>query len=172
MKLYNRGSSYYTIITIPRCLISEYGKKQIWRSLKTKDYKLAKLRAEFETIVRSHNMDKVSVRLTTITPHFFDDDDRNIIATINQYYKNAIKDIQNLVLVVPSEFQNVKPYTLKFKYRKYNKPSFLGCKNGTLNISFNIDLKNTSILCDTFIGKTKKNRINIRFANCKRTYYH
>jgi hypothetical protein len=50
MKLYNRGSSYYTIITIPRCLISEYGKKQIWRSLKTKDYKLAKLRAELETM--------------------------------------------------------------------------------------------------------------------------
>lgn len=110
-------------------------------------------------VIRPDNMDKVSVRLTTVMPHFFDDDDRNIIATINQYYKNAIKDIQNLVLIVPSEFQNVKPYTLKFKYRKYNKPSFLGRKNGTLSISFNIDLKNTSILCDTFIGKTKKTKL-------------
>lgn len=50
MKLYNRKTSYYTIITIPKCLVSEYGKKQIWRSLNTKDYKLAKLRAELETM--------------------------------------------------------------------------------------------------------------------------
>lgn len=38
MKLYNRETSYYTIITIPKCLVSKYGKKQIWRSLNTKDY--------------------------------------------------------------------------------------------------------------------------------------
>lgn len=50
MKLYNRETSYYTIITIPKCLVSKYGKKQIWRSLNTKDYKLAKLRAELETM--------------------------------------------------------------------------------------------------------------------------
>ena len=50
MKLYNRKTSYYTIITIPKCLVSEYGKKQIWRSLNTRDYKLAKLRAELETM--------------------------------------------------------------------------------------------------------------------------
>ncbi len=50
MKLYNRKTSYYTIITIPKCLVSLYGKKQIWRSLNTKDYKLAKLRAELETM--------------------------------------------------------------------------------------------------------------------------
>ena len=50
MKLYNRETSYYTIITIPKCLVSQYGKKQIWRSLNTKDYKLAKLRAELETM--------------------------------------------------------------------------------------------------------------------------
>lgn len=31
-------------------MVSEYGKKQIWRSLNTKDYKLAKLRAELETM--------------------------------------------------------------------------------------------------------------------------
>ena len=50
MKLYNRETSYYTIITIPKCLVSKYGKKQIWRSLNTKDYKLAKLRAKLETM--------------------------------------------------------------------------------------------------------------------------
>lgn len=31
-------------------MVSAYGKKQIWRSLNTKDYKLAKLRAELETM--------------------------------------------------------------------------------------------------------------------------
>lgn len=41
MKLYNRKTSYYTIITASKCLVSKYGKKQIWRSLNTKDYKLA-----------------------------------------------------------------------------------------------------------------------------------
>lgn len=50
MKLYNRKTSYYTIITIPKCLVSLYGKKQIWRSLNTKNYTLAKLRAELETM--------------------------------------------------------------------------------------------------------------------------
>ena len=50
MKLYNRKTSYYTIITIPKCLVSAYGKKQIWRSLNTKDSKLANLRAELETM--------------------------------------------------------------------------------------------------------------------------
>ena len=43
MKLYNRKTSYYTIITIPKSLVSKYGKKQIWRSLNTKDSKLANL---------------------------------------------------------------------------------------------------------------------------------
>ena len=50
MKLYNRKTSYYTIITIPKSLVSKYGKKQIWRSLNTKDSKLANLRAELETM--------------------------------------------------------------------------------------------------------------------------
>lgn len=78
MKLYNRGSSYYTIITIPRCLISEYGKKQIWRSLKTKDYKLAKLRAEFETMaIRRKLLNDVEskIKAKTSMPDLIDDDD-------------------------------------------------------------------------------------------------
>lgn len=78
MKLYNRGSSYYTIITIPRCLISEYGKKQIWRSLKTKDYKLAKLRAEFETMaIRRKLLNDVEskIKAKASMPDLIDDDD-------------------------------------------------------------------------------------------------
>ena len=79
MKLYNRKTSYYTIITIPKCLVSEYGKKQIWRSLNTKDYKLAKLRAELETmsirrkLLNDLNKQKKKRKLlkSSIFPRFF-----------------------------------------------------------------------------------------------------
>ena len=51
MKLYNRGSSFYIVINIPRKLRERFGKCQIWRSLKTKDKNIAKLRAEFELMI-------------------------------------------------------------------------------------------------------------------------
>lgn len=79
MKLYNRGSSYYTILTIPRCLVSEYGKKQIWKSLRTNDYKLAKLRAEFETMaIRQkllNDVKKIKAQNQTADLYFDDDDE-------------------------------------------------------------------------------------------------
>ncbi len=81
MKLYNRKTYYYTIITIPKCLISQYGKKQIWRSLNTKDYKLAKLRAEFETMsIRRKLLNDLNKHKQNSTPtmnfdDFYDDDD-------------------------------------------------------------------------------------------------
>lgn len=81
MKLYNRETSYYTIITIPKCLVSKYGKKQIWRSLNTKDYKLAKLRAELETMsIRRKLLNDLNKQKQDSTPimdfdDFYDDDD-------------------------------------------------------------------------------------------------
>ncbi len=111
MKLYNRGSSYYTIITIPRCLISEYGKKQIWRSLKTKDYKLAKLRAEFETMaIRRKLLNDVEskIKAKASIPDLIDDDDEETddIQTADQMdfshftdqdFLNADKDLDNFM---------------------------------------------------------------------------
>ncbi len=81
MKLYNRETSYYTIITIPKCLVSKYGKKQIWRSLNTKDYKLAKLRAELETmsirrkLLNDLNKQKEKNSKTLDFAQILDDDD-------------------------------------------------------------------------------------------------
>lgn len=37
MKLYNRLSSFYIVINVPKCLRKLIGKSQIWRSLHTKD---------------------------------------------------------------------------------------------------------------------------------------
>ena len=86
MKLYNRGSSYYTILTIPRCLVSEYGKKQIWKSLRTNDYKLAKLRAEFETMaIRQkllNDVKKIKAQNQTADLYFDDDDEEGDIVIL------------------------------------------------------------------------------------------
>ena len=51
MKLYNRGSSYYTIITIPRCLISEYGKKQIFLLVQNKVFTLLNSNLYMESLM-------------------------------------------------------------------------------------------------------------------------
>ena len=88
MKLYNRGSSYYTILTIPRCLVSEYGKKQIWKSLRTNDYKLAKLRAEFETMAIRQKLlnDVKKIKAQNQTAHlYFDDDDEETDDIISNF---------------------------------------------------------------------------------------
>lgn len=45
MKLYNRLSSFYIVINVPKCLRKRIGKSQIWRSLHTKDRRIANLRA-------------------------------------------------------------------------------------------------------------------------------
>lgn len=45
MVLYNRGFSYYVVINVPHELIGVFKKKQIWRSLHTKDKKVAKIRS-------------------------------------------------------------------------------------------------------------------------------
>lgn len=45
MKLYNRGSSYYVVVNVPRSLISVFKKKQIWQSLHTTDKAVATIRS-------------------------------------------------------------------------------------------------------------------------------
>ena len=45
MKLYNRGSSYYVVVNVPRSLISVFKKKQIWQSLHTTDKTVATIRS-------------------------------------------------------------------------------------------------------------------------------
>ena len=45
MHLYNRGTSYYVVVNVPRKLIPLYRKKQIWISLQTKDKKIANVRS-------------------------------------------------------------------------------------------------------------------------------
>lgn len=84
MKLYNRQTSYYIILTIPKCLVPQYGKKQIWRSLNTKDYKLAKLRAELETMsirqkilndLNKQKQKEESAKKLDFSEMFDDDDD-------------------------------------------------------------------------------------------------
>lgn len=99
MKLYNRKTSYYTIITIPKCLVSKYGKKQIWRSLNTKDYRLAKLRAELETmsirckILNDFNKQKQKEEATKkldFSEILYDDDDDDDFSEYDMYIKDTV----------------------------------------------------------------------------------
>lgn len=99
MKLYNRKTSYYTIITIPKCLVSKYGKKQIWRSLNTKDYKLAKLRAELETMsirckilndLNKQKQKEETAKKLDFSEILYDDDDDDDFSEYDMYIKDTV----------------------------------------------------------------------------------
>ena len=45
MGIYNRGTSYYEVINIPKDLIPMFNKKQIWVSLHTQQKTIAKIRS-------------------------------------------------------------------------------------------------------------------------------
>lgn len=45
MGIYNRGTSYYEVINIPKDLIPMFNKKQIWVSLHTQEKTIAKIRS-------------------------------------------------------------------------------------------------------------------------------
>lgn len=63
MHLYNRGSSFYVVVNVPRDLVPIYRKKQIWVSLRTKDKNIANIRSlmilsklEHQFLVERQNM--------------------------------------------------------------------------------------------------------------------
>ncbi len=47
--IYNRGTSYYEVINIPKDLIPMFNKKQIWVSIHTQEKTIAKIRSAIIT---------------------------------------------------------------------------------------------------------------------------
>ena len=137
MKLYNRETSYYTIITIPKCLVSKYGKKQIWRSLNTKDYKLAKLRAELETmsirrkLLNDLNKQKEENSKTLDFAQILDDDDDDFFeddidiedtVDFNQYTEEEFAKLDNFYAMANMSHQTYEKFKkIKERHRQQQK---------------------------------------------------
>ena len=137
MKLYNRETSYYTIITIPKCLVSKYGKKQIWRSLNTKDYKLAKLRAELETmsirrkLLNDLNKQKEENSKTLDVAQILDDDDDDFFeddidiedtVDFNQYTEEEFAKLDNFYAMANMSHQTYEKFKkIKERHRQQQK---------------------------------------------------
>ena len=62
MVMYNRGSSYYVVINVPRSLIPIFKKKQIWHSLHTTDKTVATIRS-MAIIAKINNLCFIGVHL-------------------------------------------------------------------------------------------------------------
>ena len=55
MTIFDRGYSFYVVVNVPRPLIPIFKRKQIWKSLHTRDKKVANIRS-LSTIAKINTM--------------------------------------------------------------------------------------------------------------------
>ena len=100
MKLYNRGSSYYVVVNVPRSLISVFKKKQIWQSLHTTDKNVANVRS-MAIIAKINNlfvMEKYKMTIKGFGDGMDDDFDLNVSPSSDETYDYDDAAIESFAL--------------------------------------------------------------------------
>lgn len=96
MTIFDRGYSFYVVVNVPRPLIPIFKRKQIWKSLHTRDKKVANIRS-LSTIAKINTMFVREMQMKQLKG-FGDDFDLEFDSIFPTYKK--FKNLTNIVIAL------------------------------------------------------------------------
>ena len=153
MVMYNRGSSYYVVINIPRSLIHIFKKKQIWHSLHTTDKTVATIRS-MAIIAKINNLfalEKYKMALKGFGDGSDDDFDLSVSPTSQTIYNYDDETIETFALDFCMQSINDDKKTLIKSVETLNYYNLLLKENIELYHSHNFTNMQTAV--DNYIYK-------------------